>query len=82
VFHLLWSMGLLRLRRGGHLFLLHHLAPPVVWVILGVAWRGRTPVPAVSAQVRVVVRGVLIVVIVIVVLVDMLVGSTVGPPVP
>jgi hypothetical protein len=81
VFRLLWSMGLLRLRRGGLPFLLRRLAPPPVWVIPGVVWRGRTPVPAVSAQVGVVVREVLIVAIMIVVLVDVLVGSTVGLPV-
>jgi hypothetical protein len=75
-------MGLLRLCWGGPLFLLCRLAPPPVWVIPGVAWRGRTLVPAVNVQVGVVVKEVLIIVIVIVVLVDVLVGSTVGPPAP
>jgi hypothetical protein len=52
-----------------------------VRVILGVAWRGRTLVPVVNAQVGVVVKEVLIVVIMIAMLVDVLVESTVGPPV-
>jgi hypothetical protein len=81
VFRLLWSMGLLRLRQGGLLFRLRRLVPPLVRVIPGVAWRARTPVPVVSAQVTVVVKGVRIVVIVIAVLVVVLVESIVGPPV-
>jgi hypothetical protein len=81
VFRLLWSMGLLHPCRGGLLFLLRRLPPPPVRVILGVVWRARTPVPAVSTQVGVIIREVLIVVIVIVVLANVLVGSTVGPPV-
>jgi hypothetical protein len=52
-----------------------------VRVIPGVAWRARTPVPVVNAQVAVVVKEVLIVVIVTVVLVVVLVESTVDPPV-
>jgi hypothetical protein len=75
-------MELLCLRRGGPLFLLRRLTPPLVRVILGVAWRGRTPVPVVSTQVGVVIKEVLIVVIVTVMLIDVLVGSTVGPLVP
>jgi hypothetical protein len=69
-------MGLLHLRQGGRLFLLCHLAPPPVRVIPGVAWRGRIPVPVVSAQVGVVVREVPIAAIVIVVLINVLVVST------
>jgi hypothetical protein len=75
-------MGLLRLRRGGLLFLLRCLVHPPVRVILGVAWRARTQVPVVSAQVGVIVKEVLIVVIVIIVLVDGLVGFIVDPPAP
>jgi hypothetical protein len=78
MFHLPWSMVLHRLLQDSLLFLLRPVLLLVV-VIPGVAWKGRTPVLAVSMPVRVVVGEDLIVVIMIIVLVVMLVGSTVGP---
>jgi hypothetical protein len=69
------------LLQDGLLFLLCLFLLLVV-VILGVAWKGRTPVPVVSVPVEVIVREGLIVVIAIVMPIVMLVGSTAGPLVP
>jgi hypothetical protein len=70
-------MGPRCLLLDGLLFLLRLALPPVV-TILGVAWKGTTPV--VSAQVMVVVKEEWSVVIVIVMFIVVLVGFTVGLP--
>ena len=80
MFHLLWSMGLLRLHRGGLLFLLRLVHLPAATTLV-VVCKGRTPAPVVSMQVGVIVKEVWIAVIVTVMLITMLVASIVGPPV-
>jgi hypothetical protein len=63
MFHLLLSMVLCCLLQDGLLFLLPHLPRRI---ILGVAWRGPTPVLVVSTQVGVIIKEVLSMVIMII----------------
>jgi hypothetical protein len=81
VFCLLWRMVPRRLLLDGLLFL-PRLVLPLVTTILGVVWKGTTPVPVVSAQVMVIVREEWNVVIVTVMLVIVPVGCIVGLLVP